>query len=48
MVIPSLRYCTDNAAMIGWVAAQRLARGERHPLSLNAVAVADLGAPRAG
>ena len=46
MIIPSLRYCTDNAAMIGWVAAQRLARGERDPLTLNATAIAELAAPR--
>jgi N6-L-threonylcarbamoyladenine synthase len=46
VLIPSPRYCTDNAAMIGWVAAQRLARGERDDLTLNAAAVADLDAPR--
>ncbi len=27
--IPSPRYCADNAAMIAWVGARRLARGER-------------------
>jgi len=43
VVIPSPRYCTDNAAMIALAAAYRLARGERDDLSLNAVAVADLG-----
>ncbi len=43
VVIPSPRYCTDNAAMIGLAAAYRLERGQRDDLSLNAVAVADLG-----
>jgi len=46
VIIPPLRYCTDNAAMIGWVATYRLARGERDDLTLNAAAIADLGAPR--
>jgi len=45
VVIPSPRYCTDNAAMIGLVAHLRLARGERDDLSRNAAAIADL-APR--
>lgn len=34
--VPSLRFCTDNAAMIGLAARERLARGETSPLSLNA------------
>jgi N6-L-threonylcarbamoyladenine synthase len=42
VVIPSLRYCTDNAAMIGLAAAVRLSRGQRDSLDLNAAAVADL------
>ncbi len=42
VVIPSLRYCTDNAAMIGVAAAIRLARGQRDQLDVNAAAVADL------
>lgn len=46
VVIPALRYCTDNAAMIGLVATYRLARGERDDLTLNAAAIADLDAPR--
>jgi N6-L-threonylcarbamoyladenine synthase len=46
LVIPSLRYCTDNAAMIGLAAHYRLARGERDDLTLNATAVADLARPR--
>jgi hypothetical protein len=32
--------------MIGWVAGERLARGERDPLTINAAAVADLASPR--
>ena len=30
------RWCTDNAAMIGYVAGQRLLRGERSPLDVDA------------
>jgi N6-L-threonylcarbamoyladenine synthase len=46
VIIPSLRYCTDNAAMIGLAAHYRLARGERDDLTLNAAAIADLTASR--
>jgi N6-L-threonylcarbamoyladenine synthase len=34
LAIPPLRYCTDNAAMIGLVAARRFASGERSSLKL--------------
>ena len=36
--IPSPRLCADNAGMIAWVGAQRLARGERSGPELDAVA----------
>lgn len=38
------RYCTDNAAMIGYAALQRLRRGERSPLDVDAHPGLPLGA----
>ena len=35
LVIPPIRYCTDNAAMVGYVGALRMARGETSQLDLG-------------
>ncbi len=35
LVIPPLRYCTDNAAMIGYTGLLKLQRGEKSDLSLG-------------
>ena len=35
LVIPPIRYCTDNAAMIGYVGALRMARGEFSGIDLG-------------
>jgi N6-L-threonylcarbamoyladenine synthase len=41
-LVPSLPYCTDNAAMIALAASRRLERGERSALDLNADANLEL------
>ncbi|KAM3100672.1 tRNA (adenosine(37)-N6)-threonylcarbamoyltransferase complex transferase subunit TsaD [Phormidesmis sp. 146-35] len=37
VMFPPLKYCTDNAAMIGCAAAEHLERGHRSPLTLGAL-----------
>lgn len=41
--LPALSRCTDNAAMIAYAGWQRLLRGERDELDLNAVATLPIG-----
>jgi N6-L-threonylcarbamoyladenine synthase len=36
VLFPPLKYCTDNAAMIGCAAADHLQRGHISPLTLGA------------
>lgn len=43
LIVPPLRYCTDNAAMIAYAGALRLARGETSDYDLKPFARADLG-----
>jgi len=46
--IPSPRLCADNAAMIAWVGARRLARGERAGEDLDAFASLEASGLTAG
>lgn len=41
--IPSIKLCTDNAAMIAWVGQQYLKKGEASDMMLNAVANEEIG-----
>lgn len=42
-IVPPLRYCTDNAAMIAYAGALCMARGEESDFNLKPFARADLG-----
>lgn len=41
--VPAMSFCTDNAAMIAYVGAKKIAAGERSDMALNAVANQEIG-----
>lgn len=43
LYLPSLKFCTDNAAMIGYVGARYLEMGKRDDLNINAIANQEIG-----
>jgi N6-L-threonylcarbamoyladenine synthase len=43
LFLPSLKFCTDNAAMIGYVGAKYLEMGKKDDVNINAIANQEIG-----